>query len=321
MLSGGGAPAAYFSAGVAQAVQEAGLRPSVYSGVSSGAVNACALGMGMDAAAVGDLWAQVGWRDVYRPRLDLWRLLNPRCLLRRPTANLVEYALDAVGWTWLLDTEPARRTLTEFLGDTELRMTSDAAVVVSAVDQGTGEIVRFTNKLPRPGHRGEEFRKVKLHLDHLMASAAAPLLFPPGKFNEHDFVDAGLVANTPLKPALAYEPDAVIVVSASGIARPAPPPTSLAEAIGLLAENVATFALLSDYRHAQTVNTLVDAAPEVTAKKHIELLLVEPTALSFSPSAFLRFNPSTARRIIEHGRTVGASALASWPILDELAMR
>jgi NTE family protein len=319
VLSGGGAPAAYFGAGVAAAVQEAGLRPTVFSGVSAGALNACALGVGLEAAALIDLWTQVRWQDIYRPRLDLWRMLDPRPFLRRPTTNLVQAALETVRWTWLLDSEPARRTLSAFLGGSELRIKDGMTVVVSAVDQGTAEVVRFTNRLPGPGHHLDEFREVALGVDHLMASSAAPLLFPPGRFGEHEFVDAGLVANTPLKPALAYEPDAVIVVSASGIARPAPTPCSLGEAIGLLSDNVTTFALLSDYRHAETVNKLVAAEePGATEYKHIDLLLIEPTGLSFNASAFLRFSPGNARRIIEHGRSVGRRALAEWPVLDRL---
>jgi NTE family protein len=123
------------------------------------------------------------------------------------------------------------------------------------------------------------------------------------------------VANTPLKPELAYEPDAVIVVSAAGIARPAPPPASLGDAIGLLAENVAHFALLSDYRHAEQVNVLAAAAPQATEKKPVELLLIEPTGLPFTTSGFLRFDPDDARRLIEHGRTAAERALAEWPVL------
>ncbi|MBA2309540.1 MAG: patatin-like phospholipase family protein [Pseudonocardiales bacterium] len=40
VFSGGGAPAAYFGAGVVRAVEEAGLEPTMFSGVSSGAFNA-----------------------------------------------------------------------------------------------------------------------------------------------------------------------------------------------------------------------------------------------------------------------------------------
>jgi NTE family protein len=208
---------------------------------------------------------------------------------------------------------------------------------VSAVDQSSAAVVRFTNEIP-PAHRltaaedegnsavpppPDHFMGVELTVDHLMASAAAPLLFPPGRFpdspdlKDRDFIDAGLVANTPLKPALAYEPDAVIIVSASGIKRPTPSPVSLGDAIGLLAENVAYFALLSDYKHAETVNTLVAADPAAAApKKHVDMLLIEPHGYAFTAPSFLRFNETEAGRIIELGRKLGEAALSAWQPAD-----
>ncbi len=318
VFSGGGAPAAYFGAGVACAVEEAGLQPCVFSGVSAGALNAAALSVGLDAAHLAGLWTSIRWPDIYRPRPDVWRLLAVQNLLRRPSASLVERLLHAVSWSWFLDTKPARTTLANVLGGETLRIRDGVVLIVSAVDQGTAEVVRFTNVLPPAHRRGREFRETELHIDHLLASAAAPLLFAPGHVAGRRYMDAGLVANTPLKPALAYELDAVIVVSASGLSRPAPPPASLGDAIGLLAENIAYFALLSDYRHAETVNTLVQVAPEKTEKKQVDLVLVEPDEPALEPSAFLRFNPRDARRLIEHGRTMGRRKLDMWPALDTL---
>jgi NTE family protein len=267
----------------------------------------------MSAATLADLWTRVGWQQMFRPRLDVWRVINVHGLLRR-NLNMVEYMLDAVGWAWLLDTTPARRTLAQLIGGETLHVSDGSTLVVSVVEQATAEVVRFTNTLPPAHRRTAEFRRAQLGIDHLLASAAVPLLFPPGRLGDHEYVDAGLVANTPLKPALAYEPDALIVVSASGIGRPAPRPASLGDAIGLLADNVAHFALLSDYRHAQTMNTLVDTAPEVTKKKHVELLLIAPRGLPYTASAFMHFDPDHAPRVIAHGRAVAERALAQWPV-------
>jgi NTE family protein len=314
VYSGGGAQAAYFGAGVAKAVEDANLEPAVLSGVSAGAINVCGLGTGMSADELAAMWREIECADLFSFRLDAWNLLDPRRLLRRPRANLAEHLLDAVGWKWLLDTEPARRTFTKYFGSGPLRITDGLTVVVSAVDQGSAGVVRFTNTLPPPHRRKESMRQVELGVDHLLASTAAPLLFPPARVDGREYVDAGLVANTPLKPALAYEPDAVIVVSASGISRPAPPATSLAETVGLIAENVAHAALWSDFRHAETVNQL--AAAGGSAKKQVAMLLIEPTGVPFTASGFLRFNPDEARRIMAHGRDVAGKALADWPALS-----
>jgi NTE family protein len=336
VLSGGGAPAAYFGAGVALAIEDAGLRPTLYSGVSAGALNCAVLSTGASATDLADLWKTTPARKIYRPRTDVWRLFDAGAFLGSPT-GLLDRILAGVTWTWLLSAEPGRARMAETLGGEQVKVASGDTLVVSAVDQSSADVVRFANELP-PAHRltpaeregpeglpppPDRFLRVELTVDHLMASAAAPLLFPPGRLDDspdlkgRDLVDAGLVANTPLKPALAYEPDAVIVVSASGIKRPTPSPASLGEAIGLLAENVAHFALLSDYKHAETVNTLVAVDPAAAApKKHVDMLLIEPRGYAFTAPSFLRFNEIEAYRVIDLGRKLGEAALSSWQAAD-----
>jgi len=311
VLSGGEAPAAYFGAGVIQAIEDHGVRPDIVSGVSAGAINACAVGSGMSASDLAKMWCNIRWTDIYRPRLDLWNAVNVRSLFR-PTTNIAEYALGAVGWTYLLDTGPARRTLTAEFGGTDVRPAWDTTIVVSAVDENSGDVVRFCSKPPPPHRRDPQFRQVDLTVDHILSSAAVPLLFPPGRADTHTLVDAGLVANTPLAPVMRYEPDRVIVVSGAGITRPAPSPTSLGAAIGLLVDNVAHFALHADYDHAQTVNRLARSAPDATAKREVPILLIEPTDLGFSVDGFLRFTPGRARGMIEYGREQAEKALVGW---------
>lgn len=312
VFSGGGAPAAYFSVGVARALADARLVPDVLSGVSGGALTAYGLGTGMDAEDLAGMWESVDCTDLFAPRLDFWNLLDVRSLLSRPRTGLIEHLLGGVRWMWLLDTGRARRTFARYFGAGQRPVEDGRTVVVSAVDQAGAGVVRFTNVLPPEHRRGAEFRLTDIGVDHLLATTAVPLLFASGAIAGEQFVDAGLVANTPLKPALAYEPDAVIVVAAGGARRPAPAPRSLSEAIGLLAENVAHAALMADYEHAETVNKLVAEAPGATSKKQVELLLIEPTGLPFTASGFLKFGPDEAREFIGHGREIATKALASW---------
>ncbi|MGW8376822.1 patatin-like phospholipase family protein [Streptomyces sp. ODS28] len=312
VFSGGGAPAAYFSAGVARALAEARVRPEVLSGVSAGALTAYALGTGTEAEELAELWTTTVCDDLFRPRLDVWNLIDVRKLLRWPRNGLVEYVMDATRWMWLLDTARSRRTFTRHFGSGPLPVEEGRTVIVSAVDQAGAGVTRFVSALPPAHRRGPEFVRADLGVEHLMATTAAPLLFANGRVGTSEYVDAGLVANTPLKPALAYEPDAVIVVSAGGAQRPAPTPKTLSEAVGLLAENVAYAALMADYRHAETVNRLAVEAPGTTDRKQVDMLLIEPSGMPFTASGFLRFRPDVARRVMEHGQEVAAKALASW---------
>lgn len=342
VLSGGGAPAAYFSAGVVQSLRHHGLLDAVrvVSGTSAGALNAGVVAAGLSNDDIDGMWADVRLLDLGRPRLDVWRLIKWRQLLRWPATNLVQHALDAVGWTWLLDTERPRRWLTSHLADDEdagqgppegrLPIRSGLGVVVSAVDRGTGRVVRFTNELPprrvadpagddrAASFRASEYRAVELTVDHLLASAAVPLLLRPGCDDGHEYVDAGLVANTPLPPVFDYEPDAAIVVAPANVSGSAPAPTSLGDAMGRLAENVGRHALYSSYEHATTINAVVAQAPDAPVargKKHVELALVEPT-MDFTVTGFIDFSPQVAAEVMQHGREQADKALGDLPSVD-----
>jgi NTE family protein len=311
VLSGGGAPAAYFGAGVIQALEEADRWPRIVSGVSTGAINAYAIGAGMDAMALAAMWCHVGWRDVYRPRVDVWRAVKTSRLLR-PTTNIAEYMLGAVGWTWLLDMAPLRKTLTRHLGQARITATGDVTVVLSAVDESTGATVRFCSRPPPRRRRDPRFRQVDLTVEHVLASAAVPLLFRPGCDDGEALVDAGLVAATPLAPVMRYEPDRVIVVSGAGISRPAGVPDSLGAAIALLVDNVAQAALTADLAHAHTVNRLARVAPAATVKRDVPILLIEPKDAGFPLDWFLEFTAARARRVMEYGYERAGTALATW---------
>ncbi|MDQ1659311.1 MAG: hypothetical protein QOD41_4394 [Cryptosporangiaceae bacterium] len=315
VLSGGGAPAAYFGAGVARAIEDLGLTPDVVSGVSAGALNAAALGHGLTATELAAMWESISWHDIYGIRTDVWNAVDLRGLFT-PGGNPVERALDSVGWTWLLDTSPGERTLARHLGADEsgqFTVQAGRTLVVSAVEQASGEVVRFCSALPPRSRRSDGgFKRVRISTGHVLASAAVPLLFPPGRIGTKTYVDAGLVANTPLAPVMAYEPDAVIIVSGAGVARPARDPRTWGEAIELLADNVAYFSLMADYKHALTVNTLAAAAPGATAKRHVPMLLISPSELGFSLGGFLRFTAEDARRVIEYGRREATGRIRRW---------
>lgn len=343
VLSGGGAPAAYFCAGVVQSLQRHGLLDAVrvVSGTSAGALNAAVVAAGLTSNEIEEMWADASLLDLGRPRLDVWRLIKWRNLLRWPEANLVQHTLDSVGWTWLVDTERPRRWLASHLvasaaGDAEgqaderLPIRSGLAVVVSSVDHGTGRVVRFTNELPprraadRAGDeqsealQASEYRAVELTVDHLLASAAVPLLLRPGCEEGREYVDAGLVANTPLPPVFDYEPDAAIVVAPANVSGSAPAPTSLGDAMGRLAENVARHALYSSYEHARTINAIVEQAPDAPVaqgKKQVGLAFVEPT-MDFTVTGFLDFSPRVAAEVMHHGREQADKALGDLPLVD-----
>lgn len=318
VLSGGGAKGA-FEAGVVAAVEEAGVRPTVLAGTSAGALNAAAVACGFGADRLADLWTSLESGDVYRVRRDVHRLFrpvhllaNPRRLLGRGPHATSEHLLDAIGWTWLLHTRPLRRRLVEELGGEVLPLRDDVVLAMPCVNAATGELVRFTNRLPddRPtaGHC-----EVELTVDHVLASAAIPGVFAPVEVEGGSWWDGGLVANTPLAAALAYRPDTAIVVATGAVERTGRAPRFLGEAASLIIDHVMRFGMVQDMDHAQTVNALARAAPEATHHRVVDLVPVVPDDRDRSGlGELLDFDPGRARQLVDHGHEVGADALRAW---------
>jgi len=221
VLSGGGSRGA-FEAGVIAAMEQAGLRPAVVSGTSAGALNAAGMAAGLGADSLATWWGSIADAQVYRMRRDIWRLLRPAGLLG--PGNVAARLLRSVGWTWLWDIEPLRRTVIEALGGQRVPSRDDLVLAVSAVEVTSGELVRFVSARPPPERRSDRYRAVDIDVDHLLASAAVPLLFKPARVGGVLHWDGGIVANTPIAPALAFEPDAVIVVMTARRDRKRPEP-------------------------------------------------------------------------------------------------
>lgn len=305
VLSGGGSRGA-FEAGVVAAVEDAGIEVCAVSGTSAGAVNAAGLAAGFDADRLLALWTSIEDRDVYRIRGDVWNLLRPSALWG--PGSWSERLLRAVGWTWLWDWSPLRRTLVDIFDGERIRLDGPCPLVVSTVEVTTGRLIRYASAAP-PRPR-DDLVVVAPTVDHLVASAAIPLLFKPGRLGDAAFWDGGIVANTPVAPVLSWQPDAVIVVTTTTLRRPAPEPASLADAVSLLVDTVQRFTLEADLRMVEQVNRLVAAAPTGTDRRAVDVLLVEPAGLDLGDG--LRFDPEQARRAFEAGRELGARRLDEW---------
>ena len=308
VLSGGGARGA-FEAGVVAAMEDARLVIEAVSGTSAGAVNAAGLAAGFSADRLAALWAGLADTDVYRQRRDVWNLVRPAALWGGGSWS--ERLLRTVGWTWLWDWRPLRETLVRIFGGETVPVTGDIPLVVSSVEVATGDLVRFASASP-PRPR-DDLVATTLTVDHLIASAAIPLLFRPGRVEGTAYWDGGIVANTPLAPVLSWLPDAVVVVTTTTLRRPAPEPSSLAESITLLVDTVQRFALEADLALAEEVNRRVRSGGEPAGhrrRRAVDILLIDPRGEDLGDG--LRFDPEQARRLFALGREMGAESLARW---------
>lgn len=229
VVAGAGARGGYEAGALSVLVprlRATGYEPRVYVGTSAGAINATLL----------TAFAHLSPADQADRLLDLWRSLSVSGVYRSPlyalpgvTARFVGQTLHLPGvrLTHLLDTAPLRRKahaaidiqqLRDNIADKGLTL---AVVTTSGDDDRTVVFVDRDDGVPVPASDDErpiDYVGVQTRPEHVLASCAIPVLFPPVRVRKPSgstgwYLDGGLRLNAPLKPALALEADALVVVA------------------------------------------------------------------------------------------------------------
>jgi NTE family protein len=228
VLPGGGARGAYEVGAMSEllpALEARGERVSVFCGTSVGAINAALLGSlaDRDAAeqtgAAAAHWSSLTKGDVIRP------VVGPglAVALMRFIGETLE--VPGVRLASLLDPTPLAASLDRWIDwqalRVQVRRRRVRAVCVVATSLARGGPVAFVDtREPLPASRASDdlqFMRVRLTGEHVRASAAIPMLFPPVEVTQprparDHYIDGGTRLNTPIKPALALGADRVIVV-------------------------------------------------------------------------------------------------------------
>lgn len=215
ILSGGGARAAYqvgVLRGLARHLPSA--RPAILTGESAGAINAAYLAAhpGTLAEAVEGLvhlWSQLTTDRIFRVDPP-WLARN---VLRWGTRLLSGGATIAPRVRGLLDTAPLRAFLEqclappggEILGIAErLDRGLLKAIALTTINCATGQTVTWVQgseiqDWERPLRRSV---KTRLTVEHVLASAALPLIFPAVRLGDGWYGDGGVRLHAPLSPAI-----------------------------------------------------------------------------------------------------------------------
>lgn len=230
VLAGGAARGAY-EVGVVQHIVEelpkdlgAEVPLDILCGTSVGALNGCALAAFADtprsrARRLLDEWRAVRMADVVRLRpLHLARFVRS---IVAPTPLASEVSEDR--WGGLIEPSGMDRILRTAIPFPRITQNLESglvsAVTVSATHISTGNTVVFVARkshgLPRWSSDPKVVpRKVEaLTLQHALASAAIPLVFPSVRIDGEFYCDGGLRQNVPLSPARHLGANGVIVVS------------------------------------------------------------------------------------------------------------
>lgn len=282
VLPGGGARGAYEVGALSvllPILEERGERPVILCGTSVGAINATALGATADQPALQavttleDRWRSLRKGDVIRP------VVGPGLPLTALRMLGEALELPGVRLAGLLDPAPLRRSLDAWIDWDDLHRNVrhgvlDAVCVVatSLARSGPVAFVDSAHRVP-PSRPADALQYVPAVLDgeHVRASAAIPVLFPPVEV-EHPapvaghYVDGGTRLNAPLAPALALGADRVVVIgfqpfrarAAAGPASAAGAPR-LADVAANIIDGLLVDQVVDDLHRLATVNSfLVD---------------------------------------------------------------
>jgi len=281
VMPGGGARGA-FQVGVLKAIAE--LLPkgsqnpfAVISGTSAGAVNSVVLAskarrFRVATAELERVWANFRCHHVYRT--------DHLTMLKSSMHWLSSMVLG--GWLVgtpksLLDNSPLRAVLSRNVRFPRIQDAIEngylEAIAVTAAGYGSARSTSFFEASPKHASWARTRRvgvKGDLHLDHLMASIAVPMIFPPVRIGGEYFGDGAMRQATPLSPAIHLGADRILVVGvrdetadvAPGVDKPQAFP-SFAQIAGYMLDTLFMDGLYSDLERMTRINQLLDSiAPE-----------------------------------------------------------
>jgi NTE family protein len=301
VLPGGGARGA-FQVGVLKALAE--LLPTrtpnpfpVISGTSAGAINSVVLASKarrfcFAVAELERVWANFRSSQVFRT--DSLTMLKSSL---HWLAAIVFGGLLVGPPKSLLDNAPLRALLSRNIRFPRIQASIDSgslhAVAVTAASYGSAQSITFFQGRPelRVWSRTRRIGiRHSLHLDHLMASIAVPLIFPPVRIGNEYLGDGAMRQATPLSPAIHLGADRILVI---GVRDETPdeltPPSvtpkfpSFAQITGYMLDTLFMDGLYADLERMTRINQLIDAiAPEhrtgyLQRVRPIDTMLIVPS--------------------------------------------
>lgn len=312
ILSGGGARGAY-QVGVLKGLAEIleskkkNFNPfQILSGVSAGAINAAKLASCPDEFSTSVekliyLWSQLKSGQVYKTNLFSLDLFS--------VANIFK-SRSPISFNALLDTSPLKSLLEEHIDFKQITQNIKdkkyESVIITANNYFDKAAVSFIEKHSsikksswNDSRRIPEY--TSLDVEHVMASSAIPILFPPININGYDYGDGCVRNSTPCSPSLRMGADKLFVIgvrtqipfdeaAVKVSTSKEPHPASMVNIFNTLLNAVLLDSVEQDVHRILRINELVRKAAlkEVEASesnaKNKSKLLREIPALCISPS-------------------------------------
>lgn len=281
VLPGGGARGAY-QVGVLKAVAQILPRRSVnpfpvLSGTSAGAINAVVIAsrarlFHVGVAELEHVWANFRSEQVFK--VDGWTMF------RNSLHWLVAVVTGGLGNQnplALLDNSPLRELLEQRINFDAIEKAIEAgyldSVSVTAAGYSSARSVSFYQGAERiaPWRRVRRMgRRTGISLEHLMASIAVPIVFPPVLIGQEYFGDGAMRQATPLSPAIHLGADRILVIGVRSETAPSmleeidPVYPSLGRVAGYVLDSLFMDGLSADLERLTRINTILDQVPNAS---------------------------------------------------------
>jgi NTE family protein len=263
VLPGGGARGAYEAGALSvllPALEARGERVEIVCGTSVGSINAAVVAAvaarpaGEQAQCFLDHWRSVRKGDVISPVIGIGTGLG----LLRLAGEVLE--LPGMRAASLLDPSPLARSLDGWIDWDALhanvagRLVHAVCVVATSLDRGLPVGFVESAELPPRSDREIHYVHTRLEGQHVRASAAIPMLFPPVEVTAPlgatgHYVDGATRLNAPIAPALALGAERVIVVGYEPLAAERAAPKAGSPRLADVAANALDGLLLDQVAH------------------------------------------------------------------------
>ena len=301
VLPGGGARGA-FQVGVLKAIAELVPKGTVnpfdiISGTSAGAINSVVLAakarrFRVAVAELERVWAHFRCHHVYRTSnltmlksslQWLFAMVTGGTLVRMPKS--------------LLDNAPLRALLSRNVRFPRIQHGIEQgwleAVSITAAGYSSARSTSFfqaADQHPEWSRTRRVGVRSDLHLDHLMASIAVPMIFPPVRIGAEYFGDGAMRQATPLSPAVHLGAERILVIGVRNevadiipdLVEPDSYP-SFAQIAGYTLDTLFMDGLYSDLERLSRINQLIDSVPpdhrgaKLSRMRPIDTMVIVPS--------------------------------------------